>query len=551
MSNRRTLQTDTLAHGIALLLALTVAQRLIGFARGILFCRWLAADQLGEWDLAYGFLMLAAPLAVLGLPGSLGRYVEYYRQLGELKRFLRRTGWATLALATLAVAIVVWRRQWFSELLFNTRDRAAFVGLLAVVLATWIVHTVLVALFNALRMTRVVSVLQLCHSLAFAVIGCGLLIGFDASATSIVWSFAASGVLSSFVGIAWLGKSWRCLPDDVDAIPLCRERTSCRSAEVPMDNPSAVPGTPQSAFPAEANRPHNNRAMWGQVLPFALWVWISNALANTFGLADRWMLIHFSGLSEPDALAQVGQYHSARVVSLLFLGLAEMLAGLATPHLAHDWEAGRRDEVSRRLNLILKLFALTLYVASVGLLFASPLLFGVALAGKYAAGMALLPCTLAYCAWGSLAVVATNYLWCAERARLASLSLLVGLAINVGLNAWLLPRFGLFGAVWATSAANFAMLGMMYASAWSCGMRFHRGTCLAALAPLAIASGQWTALSGLLALAIAALRGTWLFTDDEKWELLKVIRRLAGMYRRPREPIIEIGRAGRATRVTP
>jgi polysaccharide transporter, PST family len=515
MSNPRGLKTDTLVSGIAMLLALTVAQRLIGFGRGVLFCRWLDADQLGQWDLAYGFLMLAAPLAVLGLPGSLGRYVEYYRQRGQLQRFLRRMAIATSGVAAVSIAVVVWRREWFAEWFFNSREHAALVGLLAVVLITWILHTGLVALFNALRMTRVVSGLQFCHSVAFAAIGCAVLIGGDATAAGVVRSFAAAGVLSSLLGAIWLVKSWKCLPQDG------------LDGDAPAESP---PGHRVAAGPFRivncilAKLCPSHRDIWRQVLPFALWVWITNALANTFGLADRWMLIHYSGLSEPEALAQVGQYHSARIVSLLFLGLAEMLAGLVTPHLAHDWEAGRREDVSRRLNLILKLFSLCLYSASVVLLLLSPLLFGVALQGKYAAGMALLPWTMAYCIWGSLAVVATNYLWCAERARLASLALIAGLAINIGLNALLLPRFGLFGAVWATSAANFTMLVLMYAAAWSCGMRFHRGTCLAALTPLALAGGLGTASIILLVLVGVAFRGHVLFTIEEQSMLTRTIK---------------------------
>lgn len=497
MANQAKLKTDTLVGGIAMLLVLTIVQRLVGFGRGILFCRWLAADELGQWDLAYGFLMLTAPLAVLGLPGSLGRYVEYYRQRGQIRRFLLRMGAGTGFVSALAVAAVLAGRQWFAELFFNSPDEAALVGILGIVLATWIAHTGLVALFNALRMTRAVSTLQFCHSLAFAVIGCTLLVGFDASAKTVVWSFGAAGVLSSLLGIGWLVKSWSYLPAD----------------------------EPWEQLPAENNSLRND-AIWRQVVPFALWVWVSNALANAFGLADRWMLIHFSGLSESESLAQVGQYHSARVVSLLFLGIAEMLAGMATPHLACDWEAGRRDEVSRRLNFILKLFALGLYVASVGLLLASPLLFGVALAGKYAAGMVLLPWTLTYCIWGSLAVVATNYLWCAERARWASFSLALGLATNVGLNVWLLPRFGLFGAVWATSTANFVMLAAMYVSTWLCGMRFHRGTLLAALAPVAVAGGPASATIVLLVLCVLACRGNWLFTAEEQSELTRPVRRI-------------------------
>src|SRR5215469_12672320 len=113
MTDQRRLKTDTLVGVIAMLLALTIAQRLIGFARSVFFCRWLDADQLGQWDLSYGFLMLAAPVAVFGLPGSLGRYVEYYRLRGQVRSFLRRMGIATGMLGALAVAVVAWQRDMF------------------------------------------------------------------------------------------------------------------------------------------------------------------------------------------------------------------------------------------------------------------------------------------------------------------------------------------------------------------------------------------------------------------------------------------------------
>ncbi|HKD38328.1 MAG TPA: hypothetical protein VKB78_16050, partial [Pirellulales bacterium] len=55
------LRTDSLAASVAILVALSIAQRLIGFARQILVCRWLEPDQLGEWDICFKFLMLGAP----------------------------------------------------------------------------------------------------------------------------------------------------------------------------------------------------------------------------------------------------------------------------------------------------------------------------------------------------------------------------------------------------------------------------------------------------------------------------------------------------------
>lgn len=486
------LRTQTLAQGVVLLLGLTAAQRLLGFLRGVLFCRWLDADQLGRWDLAYGFLMFAAPLAVFGLPGSLGRYAEAYRQRGRLRSFLRRLCGCSLALAAAAAAVTWAGRNWLSQLVFGGADQARLVALLAGGLSLWIVHTLLTAVFNALRMTGAVAILQFCHSLGFAALGCWLLAAFEPKAEGVVWAFGGACLVSSALGFCWLGRAWRSLPEN----------------------------------PTRADQPPPDGMR--RLVAFAFWVWTTNVLANLFGIADRWMIVRFSGLAEADAWAQIGQYHSARLIPLLFLGIAEMLAGLITPHLAHDWEAGRRAVVSQRLNLILKLFALALSLAAVAALFIAPLLFNSAWSGKYAAGLTLLPWTLTFCIWGSLAVVATNYLWCAERARLASLALALGLAVSVGLNGLLLPRYGLFGAVLATSAANLVTLAAIYSAAWRCGMRFDAGLCLASLAPAAIAFGPWCGLTMLFALATYTWRGEGIFNRQEKEMLIKAALHAAG-----------------------
>ena len=70
---------DSLTTGVAYLMAITVIQRGIGFVRTALFCRLLPEHELGQWSLALSFLMLCAPLTMLGITGSFGRYVEHYR----------------------------------------------------------------------------------------------------------------------------------------------------------------------------------------------------------------------------------------------------------------------------------------------------------------------------------------------------------------------------------------------------------------------------------------------------------------------------------------
>ncbi len=101
------LRPDTLAASVVILLAANVVQRSVGFGRGILFCRWLTPDELGTWEMAYSFLLLAAPVVVLGLPGSFGRYLERFRQRGQLRTFLRRASIWTATLTLVAVSLIV------------------------------------------------------------------------------------------------------------------------------------------------------------------------------------------------------------------------------------------------------------------------------------------------------------------------------------------------------------------------------------------------------------------------------------------------------------
>ena len=110
---------------------------------------------------------------------------------------------------------------------------------------------------------------------------------------------------------------------------------------------------------------------WSRLLSFAAWVWVGNLLFNLFDVADRYMIVHTS--NAPDPLAVVGSYHSSRIVPLLLVSIATLLGSMLLPHLSHDWEAGRRHQVSARMNLMLKLLGLLLFVGSIAILLAGPI----------------------------------------------------------------------------------------------------------------------------------------------------------------------------------
>lgn len=480
------LRTDTLVDGVIILLALTALQRLVGMGRAVLFCRWLDPQQLGQWDMAFSFMLLASPLAVLAIPGAFGRYVELYRQRGQLRTLLRRTVLACGGLAVVAVVGIHLGRRFFSQLAFGTPHQARLVTLLAVSLVAVVGYHFLTELFTALRNVRLVSILHMLNSLSFATLGICLLLGWRCTASAVVVAYGGACLITLGVGAWWLRRTWRSLPP--------------------------------------VTQPLSHHALWSRMLPFAGWILLIAVLANLFQIADRYMIVHYSGLSAAEALVQVGNYHSSRVVPLLLVSVGVMLGTLITPHLSYDWEAGRRDLVAARLGLFLKLFGFILTAAAVAVLFAAPLLFGVAFQGKFSGGRAVLPWTLTYCIWFGLLMVAENYLLCAEKARLVSLALLIGLLVNVGLNLLLLPRMGLLGAVLATTAANLIALVLICTFNHLLGFRTDLGARVVFALPLVICLGPWVALSALLLVGLEAFRSDRLLSGEEKRQITEGCR---------------------------
>jgi O-antigen/teichoic acid export membrane protein len=486
----RGLRADSLSESVLILLALTLVQPAVGFVRGVLFCRWLDSEQLGQWDVALGFLTLVAPLIVLGIPGSFGRYVEYYRRRGQLRSFLRTATLATISLTSAASVVLCGGAGFFSRLLFGGPGQAGFVWSLALALGPLVAFGFVTELLNAFRLYRVVSGLQLFRSTSFLLFGALFLFAVRLEAISILAAYALASLATAAIGGYWICRAWSDAASD-----------------------GQEPGRP---------------SIWLKVLPFALWVWTSNNLTNLFEVADRYLLVHFSGLPTKAALELVGNYHSSRIVPLLIAVFASMLASILLPHLSHAWETGRRGDVDAHLKLALKLFGFALSAGSAVFLGVAPLLFQITLQGKYQAGLSVLPGTLISCIWFGQAVIATMYLWCREEARLGSIALFVGLAVNVVLNLVLLPTWGLLGAVVASSAARLTLLLGVLAFGRLLGLRIDCGSWVAVALPLALLLGPAPALLTYGAIGLGSLASPWLLCADDKrrlWEVVSVYAR--------------------------
>ncbi|MBI1899866.1 MAG: lipopolysaccharide biosynthesis protein [Planctomycetia bacterium] len=487
------LRADSLAASIFMLAAITIVQRGIGFVRGLLFCRWLDPLPLGEWDMAMAFLNLAAPIAVLGISGSFGRYLPYFLHRGQARPFLRRTTLAMGVLTALAAAMLFIFRPWFSRWIFGEPGHENLVLWLVVCLVILVGHNLLMELFGGLRKFRVVAGQQFCHSLAFAVAGVALALAWQPTAEAVLAAFAVAGVFSIAVTLLWLRPTWR--------------------------------GIPQSAEPL------SRRDLWGKLVPFAAAVWITNWLANLFEVVGRYVLVHFSGLSPDEALAAVGNYHSALVLPTVMVSVTALVRTALLPHLSHDWEAGDKARVVARMNLALKLAGLGLVAASLALQTATPWIFATAFRGKFAVGLSVTPWALVFLAWSSLASLAGCYLWCAERAGWGSRALAAGLAVNVALCFALVPHFGLTGMVLAASAAHFTVLVCTLLYNRMLGMHVEQGTWAIMAAPLCLAAGPAVTAVVLVALAHQAATRDWLLTAAQKAQLAEVVRSLCSKLR--------------------
>lgn len=472
------LRPDSLSTGIVFVLAAMIVQRLVGMVRSVLFCDLMSEEEVGLFSLGFSSLVLLAPFAVLGIPGSFGRYVEYYRQRGELGAYLRRTICVSLGLgAALSLAIVVFA-NWAAVLLFNDASQFHLAMLTGVSLFFVVTFNLLNELATALRKTRRASWMQFVSSIAFAAAGLSLLWVSGGLAEYAVLGYAAACVAASLVAWPVVRAVWQ-ISDTSDA------RLS-------------------------------NRTMWGKLLPYTAWFWAFNLLTNVFDISDRYLILWWSKAPIAEAQALVGQLHSARVFPVLIVGLATMIAGILLPHLSHDWETGRREQVAQKLRFAIKISSLIFSFLSAGVIFAAPVIFHIVWRGRYDQGLSLLPITCSMCVWQCLTILSQQYLWCTERARLACIPISVGLVLGLGLNAFLLPRYGIAGAAVSAALANFATLGTTMGLARYLGFKPKGSMATFLLWPGILVIGLW---SGLFALTVATAGGVsllWFLEPEEK-----------------------------------
>ncbi len=459
----RSFVADSLAVGMMVMLAMTIVQRGLGFVRGLWFCRELDDVVVGQWSMAYDFLIMVTPIMLLGMPGTLPRYVQRYRIRGQLSFLVRRILAATCVLAAAFYTVMLLVPDWFGWLIFLDANNTSLIHAIAAGVLAIIAFNFVYELVTSLRQVRVGSLMQFIQSVGFTVIAIAHL-SFGGGITGLMYSFVAATLLAIVPGALALQSGWRGLP-----------RT-----EETFDAPS----------------------MWRCVLPFALAIWSMNLLSNVFALSDRYMILHWLPAGGMDPQAAVGQYHSGRIFPVLLMSVATMISGVMLPYLSADWESGRREQVRLQIRrMMLGVSVVFTAGAAVTLLFA-PWLFSQVLEDRYSDGLVLMPMAFVFSIWFALISVGENYLWVSERGKWIAIATAVGLGMNIVLNLALLPLWGLHGAVVATLIANGVVLLGLWAAMARFGYTLDRTTFYVTILPITLLAGPLAALVCVLASCI-------------------------------------------------
>jgi len=479
--NRRSIVSDSISFGIVFALALTMIQRIVGFGRGVLFCRALPEDELGQWSMVYSFLLLLAPLSVMGLPGSFGRYLERYRQRRQMGIYVSRMTWVSgIGTASLIAAMLILPNR-FSSVIFGQTGVERLVYAMAFGLACVAAFNFLTSLLEGLRQVRLVTVMRFVMAIAFATLGLVFAFTWSNGAMAVTVAFAVANLIGIVPALFFLVRHRGEFADDGEGF--------------------------------------QHRQMWKQIVPFATWMWLINFVTNAYEVADRVMLTHLNTGTAEMAQSAIGQYHSGRILPMMLVGVAAMIAGFLMPYMSAAWESGKFDEAKSLMRWTVKIVAIGFTGVATLMLAGAPIIFDWILQGRYDDGLAVLPLTLVYCIWYSMISVSQDYLWCREQGKLALSAVAVGLFINVFANWAAIPVWGLHGAVAATAISNLCCLVVLMGFNQKLGWQVDRGILIVIVIPCIALLPVLYSLAASVLVAIGCLRYEWVFTNSEKQQI--------------------------------
>jgi len=416
----------TVARGAALILAGLAAARILNWAYRIVLARAGGMGEFGVLFLAVSTIAVAGTVASLGLEYGVARFVPLYLGSGDrgsLRACLRFSLLLAALSGAVATAVLYLAAVPLAGAMSGTENLAAALRVSALCLPFYVVGRVLVKAVVAFQKIEYrVGVYQVFNPLVKLLLTL-VLVGFGLGAVGALEAYLAAEVLSS-------AALWLILEKKV----------------FPVLAGDSHPVGP-SAFSPRV------------LLAYSLPLFLAGFLDIVMSYTDAFMTGHF--MDE----AAVGLYGAAATLaSVVALG-TELVNPMFLSIVTRQWAAGEQEALRDTFNNNNRWFLyLTLPLLAGSLFLARPLmvlLWGTAFA---AGAMAL------------VILVMGRFMYCIENTSLLLLSMhgaggyILGVnlgvaGLNVALNWWLIPRFGIEGAAAATCLSLTLHAALMLAGA--------------------------------------------------------------------------------------
>lgn len=495
------LAAETLMQSVVFAITLAVLCRVFGFGRGVLLARSLDSMELGRWALLSNAVDIVAFVLLLGVPAGLSRYVGRHQERGDLLPFLCRIALVVAGFAMVAVAIGLTFPDATGRLLFGETGSNTLVWLVLASVCATVAFSVLQGILYGMRLLRWNSMLELAQNLGFLILLL-LLVVFGRDDV-----FAAGSAHLAMTALA------TCV---IGIVLVYRLRGSRPAIE-----------------PTEIRSDHDGKGILGSgiwvLFFFSIGSWSFGSLQRMCRGLDRYMLLHFGDMQANEALHQIGDYFLTLKLCEPIGMLAGALACVLLPHAAIEYERGKHEKTSRRILLTAKLTMLAMALGGCVLILLKSTAFTILLGHEpRVASLVLAPVLVSTIVVAYHTIIRTHLL-CVEKAWSVAGIWLIALLLNAGLNAYLVPRHQLLGAVVATMLSSFAVLALVLVLSHRSGLKMDRGTILASLLPAALLLPIGYAVVTILGVIVLSATTSLLFTTDDRqfvahWVVAKINR---------------------------
>jgi O-antigen/teichoic acid export membrane protein len=382
--------------------------RLLQFAFLPLYTRYLTPAEYGVLALLLITGQIAAVISQVGMGAAMFReiiYVETDRHVVESTTLFFLT-----AVAGAVLAIGWTLSPWLSRLMFEHADYSTLLKLTFVTSALGIVEAVLLARLRIEGRPVTYSILALARFVGGAAIMVVFLVVLNRGLQGLVEATALTAALFALVYMGIL-----------------------------------LPGF----------RLTFSLAVLRRMLRFGLPLIPANVFGLSMASSDRYILQHYR------TTAEVGIYSLGYTIGQIVAFFVNAIQ-LAWP--AHMFEIAKLPNAERQLARMLTYYCAVVGAISLGVsLFAEEILRVMATAEYYESARVVPWVAGASALWG-LSFMVNSGLTTQDKMKYSGLLVTVVAIVNLGLNFWLIPRYGMMGAAWAT-LVSYALLAVVQTAA--------------------------------------------------------------------------------------